>query len=96
MDLFFDVWLELKNTYWLTRTVSITMDQGVVIKIYSGDDLIVIIKEESQRVEMAYLLAAKALVNWAKRNEYHAKSATKAEGSWLDKLKKLLPEEEEE
>lgn len=95
MDLFFNVWLNLKLDFWLSRWVRIDLYE-IVIRIYSGDDLIVIVKMESDQVELAYLMAAKNLIDWAKRNYNHAKSATNNEVSWTDRLKQLLPEEVEE
>ena len=91
MDLFFDIFLYLKNDFYLSRVTKISLDQGVEIRIYSGKDCVVRVHHEDIEPEMAYLMAAKHLVEWAKRNENHASSP--AELSWLDKLKEKLGDE---
>ena len=90
MDLFFDVWLMLKNEFWLSRIFKISSEKGIDFRIYSGDDLIVVVKEETLDVEYAYLIAASHLIKWVQRNEGHAKSSTRKESQWVEKLKEQL------
>lgn len=90
MDLFFDVWLKLKNVFWLSRTVKTTLWEGIEIKVYSGDDLIINVKDDLGMEERAYLTAAKELVGYAERNIDHAKSATRKGSKWVQKLNELL------
>lgn len=92
MDLFFDVWENLKNEFYLWRVVKISLAKGISIKIYSGDDLAVIVQQEDLDTEYAYLVAAQHLVDWAIRNEDHASSSTRKGDSdkWMKKLKEQL------
>lgn len=86
MDLFFEVWLYLKNDFHLWRIFKISMDEGVEFRIFSGDDLAVIVKAELDQLEWAYLTAASHLIDWAERN-YHASSSTRrGDSSWTEKL----------
>ena len=91
MDLFFDVWLYLKNDYYLSRWVRISLPNKTEIRIYSGNDLIIKESHEDLDLEYCYLLAALHLAQWAQRNECHASRST--EFSWLDKLKEKLGDE---
>ena len=95
MDLFFEIWLYLKNEYFLSRIVRITMKDGIEIKIYSGNDLIVIVKGELDQIEWAYLTAGIHLIDWTKRYD-HASSSTREGVSWLKKLKEQLGEDDEQ
>ena len=92
MDLFFDVWLNLKNDFYLWRIVRMSLKDGIEIKIYSADDLIVIVKGELDQVEWCYLIAARNLVKWCQRNYDHASSSTRKgdSKSWTEKLKEQL------
>ena len=92
IDLVFEVWLNLKNDFYLWRVVKISLAKGISIRIYSGDDLAVLVQQDDLDVEYAYLLAAKQLINWAVRNEDHASSSTKKGDSekWVEKLKEQL------
>ena len=67
------------------------MDKGTHILIFSGDDLIIHVHDESQDPEYAYLVAAKRLVEWVMRNEYHASSSAKGI-SWTEKLMEQFDE----
>ena len=90
MDLFFDVFSLFKNDYWLWRIVRYS-DQEITIKIFSDEDLIVIVKTDADQREYAYLLAAKNLVEWLQRNFDHAKSSTRrGDSKWTEKLKEQL------
>ena len=91
MDLFFEIFLYLKNDYYLSRITKISLDGGTEIKIYSGNDCIVRVHHEDIEPELAYLMAGKHLIEWAQRNENHASSSTKF--SWLEKLKEKLGDE---
>lgn len=92
MDLFFEIWLNLKNDYYLTRWVKIALDHGTEIRIYSDDELIIREHFEEVEPEYCYLIAALHLAQWAQRNDCHASRTTK-EKSWLDKLKEKLGDE---
>lgn len=92
MGLFFEVYLFLKNDFWLWRIVKMSIAKGIEIKIFSDNDLIVIEKGELNQVEITYLLAARHLIEWALRNENHAKSSTRkgAKKDWINELKEKL------
>lgn len=93
MDIFFEVWLNLKNDYYLTRWVKIALDHGIEIRIYSDDELIIREHfEEVSELDYCYLIAALHLVQWAQRTDFHASRTTKNK-SWLDKLKEKLGDE---
>lgn len=67
------------------------MAKGIEIKIFSDDDLIIIEKGELGEEELVYLRTAKNLIEWAKRNEIHAKGPTrKGADFWLKKLNQKL------
>lgn len=85
MDLFFDVFANLKDDFVLSRITKISLDKGTHILIFSDDDLIVRVHDEGASPEYAFLVAAKRLVEWALRNEYHASSSAKGI-SWTEKL----------
>lgn len=93
MDLFFEIFENLKYDYYLWRLVRISLDKGISIRIFSDKDLIVYYQAENLDVEYAYLMAALYLVRWARRNEIHAKSSTTRKGAsegWLQKLTNML------
>lgn len=94
MDLFFDVFANLKDDFVLSRITKISLDKGTHILIFSDDDLIVRVHDEGASPEYAYLVAAKRLVEWALRNEYneyHASSSAKGI-SWTEKLMEQFDE----
>lgn len=99
MDLFFEIWRELKFDFILSRVVISSLWDGILIKIYSKDNLIVVVQQENLDYEYAYLIAARDLIEWARINENHAESSTKEEEfSWSEKLREklgLLGEEDE-
>lgn len=96
MDLFFEVWKELKFDYLLWRVVKCSIYKGISIKIYSKDSLIVSVSEENLDYEYAYLIAARDLIQWARRSEDHAKSSTnQGDFKWLEKLKEQLGGQDE-
>lgn len=84
MDLFFDVFANLKDNFVLSRITKLSLDKGTHILIFSDDDLIVRVHDEGASPEYAYLVAAKRLVEWALRNEYHVTSSVSI--SWTEKL----------
>lgn len=90
MDLFFEIWRELKYSFFLWRTVKSSLWEGIAIKIYSRNQLIVIVQQESLDYEYAYLIAARDLIEWAKRNQDHAKSSTIEEWKWTEKVREQL------
>jgi len=91
MDLFFEIWKELKFDFILWRTVKSSLWEGITIKIYSAESLIVSVQQENLDYEYAYLIAARDLIAWARRNEDHAKSSTQGdENKWMEKLKAQL------
>lgn len=91
MDLFFEIWRELKFDYILSRVVRSSLWEGISIKIYSKENLIVAVQQETLDYEYAYLIAARDLIEWARRNENHAESSTlEGESRWLEKLKEKL------
>lgn len=90
MDLFFEVWNELKWDYELTRWVKLTL-AGIEFRIYSEGKLIVLQKGDNlEGRDYVYLLAARDLVNWTLRNYDHASSSTRKEFTWTEKLNELL------
>ena len=91
MDLFFEVWRELKYDFLLSRVVKSSLWEGITIKIYSADGLAVSVQQDDLDYEYAYLIAARDLIAWARRNEDHAKSSTiEDENKWMEKLKAQL------
>ena len=91
MDLFFEVWNELKFDFWLWRVVKSSLWDGITIKIYSGSSLAVSVQQDDLDYECAYLIAARDLIEWARRNEDHATSSTReSEDRWMEKLKAQL------
>ena len=90
MDLFFEVWRELKFDFLLWRIVKSSLWDGITIKIYSGNSLAVSVQQDDLDYEYAYLIAARDLIEWARRNEDHAKSSTIGENKWMEKLKAQL------
>lgn len=84
MDLFFDVFANLKDDFVLSRITKLSLDKGTHILIFSDDNLIVRVHDEGASPEYAYLVAAKRLVEWALRNEYNVTSSTSI--SWTEKL----------
>lgn len=95
MDLFFEIFAKFKYDFWLWRIVRIS-EEGIEIKVYSDEDLIVVVKGEAVQREWAYLMAAKSLCEWLERNYDHAKSSTRrGVSSWTDKLKEQLGVEDE-
>lgn len=96
MDLFFDVYSEIKYDFALSRWVRIS-EKGIDFRIYSEDKLIVIVKsEEPEEREYVYLLACRDLIKWALRNYDHASRSTKEENKWITKLNEILSEGEED
>lgn len=90
MDLFFDVWSELKWDYELTRWVKLTI-AGIEFRIYSEGKLIVLLKSDNlEDRDYVYLLAARDLVNWTIRNYDHASRSARKELTWTEKLNELL------
>lgn len=90
MDLFFEIWRELKYDYLLTRVVKSSLWNGITIKIYSGESLAVSVQQDDLDYEYAYLIAARDLIEWARRNEDHAESSTEEGLKWSEKLKAQL------
>lgn len=91
MDLLFEIFEKLKWEYELSRVVSISLGAGIEIRIYSEDKLIVLEKDEDVNAqELAYLKAAKKLIQWVKLDEIHASRSARKETQWVDILKEQL------
>ena len=91
MDLFFEVYRELKYDFVLTRWVKLSLKSGIEFRIYSDGKLIVFEKSEDiEEREYVYLLAARSLIRWAIRNYDHASSSTREENKWVTKLSEQL------